>query len=225
MLASNKKTQSSCNCPDSVLSSGSHKVAVCTEKRFESLDHVVQCIRAGELGCASHIRVHRARALNVLWWTFDYSYDHHFLVTEATEEGLVIIHYAPKTITGMVLLRGVAEIIQESLDFATDREILDFDSGVFLVDAEVYPKTPSEKSECVNRARRRLGERQYSVFHNNCDCLVSWTLCGCSYSRQAMNAKGLLLWIGICARYCIKTYRAIENMKNFFVKLYNVTGE
>ncbi|XP_078337933.1 uncharacterized protein LOC144626794 [Crassostrea virginica] len=225
MLARNEKTMSSCHCIDSVLSSGSHKVAVCTEKRLESLDHVMRCIRAGELGCASHIRVHRARTLHVLWWTFDYSYDHHFLVTEATEEGLVIIHYAPKTITGMVLLRGVAEIIQESLVFATDREILDFDSGVFLVDAEVYPKTAREKSECVKRARRRLGERQYSVFHNNCDCLVSWTLCGCSYSRQAMNAKGLLLWIGICARYCIKTYRAIENMKNFFVKLYNVTGE
>uniref|UniRef100_A0A8W8KG99 LRAT domain-containing protein n=5 Tax=Magallana gigas TaxID=29159 RepID=A0A8W8KG99_MAGGI len=213
----------SCNCVE--LSKGIHNVKHCNEERVYDLQHLIQLIRSGKIGSASHIRAHRPRALRILWWTFDYSYDHHFLVTEATENKLTIIHYALKRLSRIILLKGVAEIIQDSVDFANDEEILDFDAGVYLVTAENYPQTPQEKSKAVCKARRRLGERQYSVFYNNCDCFVSWTLRGCSYSHQAMNAKGLLLYIGIVTRYCLRTYRALQTFKDCINKLRCLFGE
>lgn len=206
-----------CNCGEE--SEGIHKVENFSEKRVYDLQHLIRMIRRGKIGSAAHIRVHRPRALRILWWSFDYSYDHHILVTEATENKLTIIHYALKAISRIILLKGVAEIIQESVKFADIDEVLDFNGGVYLVTANDYPQTPREKSEAVCRAKKRLGERQYSVFHNNCDSFVSWTLRGCSYSHQAMNANGLLLFIGIVAQYCLRTYRAFENFKDYIGKL------
>lgn len=210
----------SCNCVE--LSKGIHNVKHCNEERVYDLQHLIQLIRSGKIGSASHIRAHRRRALRILWWTFDYSYDHHFLVTEATENKLTIIHYALKRLSRIILLKGVAEIIQNSVDFSNAEEVLDFDAGVYLVTAENYPQTSQEKFEAIDRARRRLGERQYSVFYNNCDCFVSWTLNGFSYSRQAMNAEGLLLYIGIVTRYCLKTYRKLQTFKNFISNIRRV---
>lgn len=207
----------SCNCEN--LSKGIHTVENYSEERVNDLQHLIQSIRSGKIGTASHIRAHRPRALRILWWTFNYSYDHHILVTEAAENKLTIIHYALKAISRIIMLKGVAEIIQESVDFADIDEVLDFNGGVYLVMAENYPKTPREKSEAVSRAGKRLGERQYSVFHNNCDSFVSWTLRGCSYSYQAMNANGLLLCIGIVAQYCLTAYRAFETFKDYISKL------
>jgi hypothetical protein len=191
----------------------------CVEKRIEDISELAALVRCGDIGPASHICVHRERALSCLCWKFDYSYNHHFLVTDATDHKLTIIHYAPKRISNIILLKGVAEIIQETVDVENDEETLDFESGVFLVTADNYPQTPTQKDEAVRRGKRRLGERQYSVFHNNCDSFVSWTLSGNSYSHQAMNAKGLLLCIGVCARYCIRVYRTLEVMKNFVGKV------
>jgi hypothetical protein len=190
----------------------------CVEKRIDDASELVTLVRCGDIGPASHIRVHRQRALSCLCWKFDYSYNHHFLVTNATDHKLTIIHYAPKRISNIILLKGVAEIIQETVDIENDKETLDFESGVFLVTADNYPQAPTQRHKAVKRGKRRLGERQYSVFHNNCDSFVSWTLIGNSFSHQAMNAKGLLLCIGVCARYCIRVYRTLEFMKNFVGK-------
>ncbi|XP_062611124.1 uncharacterized protein LOC134272971 [Saccostrea cucullata] len=184
------------------------------EKRLHDASEVLRMVQCGDIGPASHIRVRRPRSLRILWWTFDYSYDHHFLVTEVKETQLTIIHYAPKRISMIILLRGVAEIIEETLIPEDKEGILDFSSGVFLVTCDCYPETHKQKTDAVKRAKRRLGERQYSVFHNNCDSFVSWTLVGNSYSHQAMNAKGLLYCIGICAKCCIKIYRTLTFIKN-----------
>ncbi|XP_062611122.1 uncharacterized protein LOC134272970 [Saccostrea cucullata] len=197
----------------------------CVEKRLKDASEIRQLVQSGEIGPASHIRIHRPRSLCILWWTFDYSYNHHFLVTDATENKLTILHYAPKRISMIILLKGVAEIIQESVEVTNSDETLDFSSGVYHITSDSYPKTEEEKSEAVKRAKRRLGERQYSVFHNNCDSFVSWTLVGNSYSHQAMNAKGLLFCIGICARFCIKIYRTLELFKNAIKRLSYAFGE
>ncbi|XP_061188574.1 uncharacterized protein LOC133196730 [Saccostrea echinata] len=201
------------------------KQSKCLETRLEDASEVRKLVRSGEIGPASHIRVHRPRALHFLCWKFDYSYDHHFLVTDATENKLTIVHYAPKRISMIILLKGVAEIIQESVEVTDSDETLDFSSGVYHITSDYYPKTQEEKSEAVKRAKRRLGERQYSVFHNNCDSFVSWTLLGKSYSHQAMNAKGLLFCIGICARCCIRIYGTLELFKNAIKRLSYVFGE
>lgn len=197
----------------------------CVEKRIDDVSELVDLMRRGDIGPASHIRVYRQRAVQCLCWKFDYSYNHHFIVTDVTDNKLTILHYAPKRISNIILLKGVAEIIQETVAVEDDEETLDFESGVFLVTADNYPRTPSQKCEAVTRAKRRLGERQYSVFHNNCDSFVSWTLSGNSYSHQAMNAKGLLLCIGVCARYCIRIYRTLELIKDSVGKLLALFGE
>jgi hypothetical protein len=63
----------------------------------------------------------------------------------------------------------VAKIIQETVDIENDKETRDFESGVFLVTADNYPQTTTQRHEAERRGKRRLGERQYSVFHNNFD--------------------------------------------------------
>jgi hypothetical protein len=85
---------------------------------------------------------------------FDYSYNHHFLVTDATNLKLTILHHAPKRISNILLLTGVAEIIQEIVDVENDKETLDFESGVFLVTADNYPKTPSQRLEAVRQGKK-----------------------------------------------------------------------
>ncbi|XP_048754283.1 uncharacterized protein LOC125665605 [Ostrea edulis] len=191
----------------------------CTCRRIKDVDDMRMLIDYGFVGPASHIKVHRPRSFRFLWWTFDFSYNHHYMVVSATTDTLTIIHYAPKRISSILLLRGVAEIREETLKIESNDDTLDFQSGVYLIFKDKYPKSVKQKRYCVRKAKRRLGERQYSVFHNNCDCYVSWTLCGQSISIQAMEARGLLFCIGVLASAFIRFYRItkyfIEGVDNF----------
>lgn len=182
----------------------------CTCRKVKDAEDLKSLIRCGTVGPATHIKVHRPRAVRFLWWTFDYSYSHHYMVESATTEWIRIIHYAPKKVSNILLFRGVAEIKEEVVKIENNGDTLDFVSGVFVIFRDKYPHTPRQKNYCVRKARRRLGERQYSVFHNNCDCYVSWTLIGQPISIQAMEAKGLLFFIGLVATSFIRTYRLVK---------------
>ncbi|XP_061188572.1 uncharacterized protein LOC133196728 [Saccostrea echinata] len=184
----------------------------CPCRRIWNAEDMKKLVQIGLVGPASHIRVHRPRSLHFLWWKFDYSYNHHYMVVSATTESLTIIHYAPKRISSILLFRGVAEIKEETVKIENNTDTLDFKSGVYLIVKDKYPKTLRQRSYCVKKARRRLGERQYSVFHNNCDSFVSWTLIGKSISIQAMEATGLLLLIGLLARTSIRIYRFVMSL-------------
>lgn len=187
-----------------------YKPEGCSCRRIKNTEDLKTLVRCGVVGPATHIKVYRPRMLHILWWTFDYSYNHHYMVESATTDKIKIIHYAPKRISSILLFRGVAEIREEMVKIESNNDTLDFVSGVYVIFKDKYPRTGRQKRNCVRKARRRLGERQYSVFHNNCDCYVSWTLIGQSVSPQAMEAKGLLLLIGLLAKSMIRCYRTVK---------------
>ena len=56
-----------------------------------------------------------------------------------------------------------------------------------------YPETEEDRDEAVERAERRIGEKRYKIFSNNCETFVTEVLKpgqGCSH--QAANAARYL---------------------------------
>lgn len=95
-----------------------YKPEGCSCRRVKDPEDLKILIRCGVAGPATHIKVHRPRMLHFLWWTFDYSYNHHYMVESATTDKIKIIHYAPKRISNILLFRGVAEIREETVKIA-----------------------------------------------------------------------------------------------------------
>ncbi|WP_295359651.1 lecithin retinol acyltransferase family protein [uncultured Succiniclasticum sp.] len=60
-------------------------------------------------------------------------------------------------------------IVQESL-------LEDFSNGDKIIFVDEY--SPYEKEKIVQRARSRLGERNYNLVWNNCDNFATWCRCG-----------------------------------------------
>lgn len=47
--------------------------------------------------------------------------------------------------------------------------------------------TPFPPDKSIQRARERLNERNYGVFHNNCECFVNWAVIDKAISYQVVD--------------------------------------
>lgn len=109
-------------------------------------------------------------------------YTHHGL---GIEQGKVI-HYAGFLDTWD---RGPVEII-EIKTFSFGQEIM----------IRHYPNRIFNKEEAVKRAKSRLGENNYSIWGNNCEHFVEWSINGLHESRQVYSAlRGILISFSIAA--------------------------
>lgn len=64
----------------------------------------------------------------------------------------------------------------------------DLNSGRWsLIFHKSYPETEEERDEAVERAKARIGEREYSLFMNNCENFVTQCLTESSISRQVLK--------------------------------------
>ena len=80
--------------------------------------------------------------------------------------------------------------------------------GVDKVEVLEYPKQSGIEvyppKEAIERARSRLGEKEYGLFKNNCECFVNWAITGRAVSNQSDGgrwAAGLGALAGAAAGY------------------------
>lgn len=80
--------------------------------------------------------------------------------------------------------------------------------GVDKVELLEYPKQSGielyQPEEAIARARSRLGEKEYGLFKNNCECFVNWAITGRAVSNQSDKGKwaaGIGALFGAAAGY------------------------
>lgn len=66
-----------------------------------------------------------------------------------------------------------------------------------LITDKRYPKCTDDRQDAADRARSRIGDKDYSLLNNNCEHMVNKVLTGRKYSAQASNAKDLALAFGM----------------------------
>ena len=76
------------------------------------------------------------------------------------------------------------------------------------VELLTYPRESGIKlfppEEAIERARSRLGEKEYGLFKNNCECFVNWAITGMAVSNQSEGgrwATGIGALLGAVAGY------------------------
>ena len=81
--------------------------------------------------------------------------------------------------------RGGSAAVKEQkvrIQVSTEKvEVLQYPEGRGL---KLY--TPKE---AIDRARTRLGEKEYGLFKNNCECFVNWAVTGIATSNQYESGK------------------------------------
>ena len=131
-------------------------------------------------------------------------YQHHMLVIEVVDKNTVlVIHYTgPEAGKASInLLAGTSIVKEEECDLR--------DGGFELVsyreDVCLY-----STSKAIQRARSRVGEQKYSIFHNNCESLVNWALTNEDQTDQgtfAVAATGTAVGVGVLATAIYGVYK------------------
>ena len=124
-------------------------------------------------------------------------YQHHFICVGSDPEGRPkIIHYYHTKNNGsakmwQIVLRflifndvAIQEITLPHKDFIKSEDELQAKGEE--VERVVWPKELRRYSteEVVKRASRRLGEREFDLFKNNCESFVMWCLCDLNITLQ-----------------------------------------
>ena len=139
--------------------------------------NVVPIRRASELKPGDHIRIN--------YWVFD----HHLLVVKVlSDTKVLVLNYAGPEISCKwpPTLPVVGEVIEE---------VREIDNPKFAVSVLAFrdpPETLYTAEEAFERARTRLGERQWRLFTNNCEHLVNWALTGVARSSQVDVLKQIV---------------------------------
>jgi hypothetical protein len=141
------------------------------------------------------------------------TYDHHMLVIAVLDDvTLHVIHY-----TGEVANAAADSAVTSFSSFGSfgGGEDVDCESGegarggpgpAAVKEQRVKIQVRTEKvevleypeqrdlslfspDEAIERARGRLGEKEYGVFKNNCECFVNWAVTGIATSNQYESGK------------------------------------
>ena len=76
--------------------------------------------------------------------------------------------------------RAAIQEHQVKVDARTEKvELLEYPSNICLYSPD----------KAIERAKSRLGEKEYSVFKNNCECFVNWAITGKAVSNQFEQGK------------------------------------
>ena len=136
------------------------------------------------------------------------TYDHHMLVIAVIDDvTLHVIHY-----TGEVADAAADSAVTSFGSFAS-REDVDCENGegarggsAAVKEGKIKIQVRTEKvelleypeqrglslfspDEAIERARSRLGEKEYGLFKNNCECFVNWAVTGIATSNQYESGK------------------------------------
>ena len=124
-----------------------------------------------------------------------FPHQHHFICVGSDREGRPnIIHYDTNGSAQMcrIVLRSgkgsndvaIQEITLPHKDFIKSEDELQAKGNE--VERVVWPKELRRYSteEVVKRASRRLGEREFDLFNNNCESFVMWCLCDLNITLQ-----------------------------------------
>lgn len=122
-------------------------------------------------------------------------YSHHGFVGEVDDDGCNFYHYT-RALTTALKLTSPLKIIKTRLNYdryralTESREIFNFDNGdvVFIVHRKDYPNDEKSEEVCIKRAKSRLGEEEYSVSDNNCQCYVNWIFSNDNTSEQIKSS-------------------------------------
>lgn len=119
-----------------------------------------------------------------------YGIYHHYLVISVSDGSMSVIHYSGEQKT-FTKFGGFAQIKVENLEFESETNLprlLDFTSGLFLIQKGEYPHTEDEKKTAINRASSRFNENDFRLSSNNCEWFVTWVLTGIGSCEQINNA-------------------------------------
>ena len=136
------------------------------------------------------------------------TYDHHMLVVAVIDDvTLHVIHY-----TGNVASAAADSAVTSFSSFGnfSGREDVDCEGeergGSVVSEDKITIQVRTEKvelleypeqqglslfppDEAIKRARSRLGEKEYQIFKNNCECFVNWAVTGIATSNQYESGK------------------------------------
>lgn len=120
-------------------------------------------------------------------------YTHHVFVGEVDDDGCDFYHY---TLVSALKLTSPFKIMKTRLNYdryraSTDsRKIFNFDNMdvVIIVDRKDYPNDEKSEEVCIKRAKSRLGEEDYSVSDNNCECYVNYIFSNDNTSEQIKSS-------------------------------------
>ncbi|KAL3853740.1 hypothetical protein ACJMK2_017254 [Sinanodonta woodiana] len=150
-----------------------------------SLDEFRRCVKRG-----SHMVLHREKL----------SYDHHMLVSDVYDNSVRVIEYTfPEDMINMIDTLSETSLGQIQYKRITFEELFQPKAvKVYLVYSDRYPKTTEQLNTAMERATSRIGEKMYSISHNNCEHFVNWALEGNSTSSQWRDASILRRFLGDC---------------------------
>ena len=134
------------------------------------------------------------------------SYEHHFICVGSDREGRPkIIHYDTNGSAQMcrIVLRSgkgsndveIQEMTLPHKDFIKSEDELQAKGNE--VERVVWPEELKRYSteEVVKRASRRLGEREFDLFKNNCESFVMWCLCDLNITLQVKEESLLKIML------------------------------
>ncbi|KAK3579588.1 hypothetical protein CHS0354_017697 [Potamilus streckersoni] len=120
------------------------------------------------------------------------------LVSEVSGNAITGIEYgSPTVLTNMIsaaFAKCFGTIHEKQITF--DELFAPNASSVFLVYSEDYPRTDEEKDAAIQRAKSRLGEKQYCLTCNNCENFVTWALSIKPISIQWRDASTVRRFLG-----------------------------
>ena len=126
-------------------------------------------------------------------------YHHHFLCSN--DRPMTIIHYY---VTPKVQRKAAMESCNFRLSNVGTvqevpiQELIENEMDLQMKGAEVerirWPQEikPYSDEEVIRRLRSALGEADYGLFHNNCESIAMWSICGLNFSPQSAA-----LWVRI----------------------------
>ena len=165
--------------------------------------HWWYCISLGD-----HIRVVRGASESNPHGT----YDHHMLVIAViNDDTVLVIHYTGEVADaaadsaatsfssfGSFVGRGASEDVDceggEGARGGGSSAVLEQKVKIHArrekVELLEYPDIKLfSPDKAIERARSRLGEREYGLFKNNCECFVNWAVTGIATSNQYESGK------------------------------------
>lgn len=123
------------------------------------------------------------------------TYYHHVFVGDVYTDGCDLYHYKSKKSLSFVSFPP-AQITKVRLQYETHDtcseilSIFNFNRGdtVEIVNRRDYPTTDQKRKECIEKAKSRLGETQYTISFNNCESYVNWIFSNDNSSKQASES-------------------------------------
>lgn len=106
-------------------------------------------------------------------------YYHNFLVEEIDKNKVTIIHYGKD-----YQVVPITRVHRTFVDIQKKHTLLDFRSGLYLVENSKYPDTPEKRNDAIRRAHSRLDEQGYQASINNCEHFVTYAMTGTAYCLQ-----------------------------------------